>query len=386
MQRKEFVKLCAILGIGLPAQGILNSCNKSKISDSKEVLIIGAGAGGLSAGYLLNQEGINFRILEASSEYGGRMRINEEFADFPIPLGSEWIHEDASILQEMLGDPSQNVSIETASYDSQKDNYGHWENNQLSIQPLEDADIKFVNSSWYDFYRKYIVPPIIGKIEYNSAVISIDYSGDQVEVKTKNETIRVDKVILSIPLKILQDGDVDFTPNLPESKRTLIDDMQIWSGFKAFFEFSEKFYLTQTGFTTSPESAGQKLFYDAAYGQNSSKNILGVFAVGSPADHYGSLSSDELKNTILKELDEIYNNAASASYISHIIQDWNKEPFIKSGYLTDHADWEKVRQLRTSVDNKLFFAGGAFTNGEDWVSVHAAAQSAKDAVKEVMSG
>jgi hypothetical protein len=44
-----------------------------------------------------------------------------------------------------------------------------------------------------------------------------------------------------------------------------------------------------------------------------------------------------------------------------------------------------VKTLGESVNNKLFFAGTEFTDGEDWVSVHTASQSAKTAVKAINS-
>ena len=153
---------------------------------------------------------------------------------------------------------------------------------------------------------------------------------------------------------------------------------------KHFFEFSSKFYHTATAFNISPESDGQKLYYDAAYGQNTTQHILGLFVVGKPASDYINRSGDELKNFILNELDEIYNNQASMSYVKHIVQNWNNEPYIKAAYLTDHEDWRRVRRLSESVADKLYFAGGAYTDGEDWVSVHTAAQSAKEAVAELV--
>ena len=70
--------------------------------------------------------------------------------------------------------------------------------------------------------------------------------------------------------------------------------------------------------------------------------------------------------------------------MKHITQNWNDEPFIKAGYMTDHADWQVVRTLGKSVANKIYFAGGAYTDGEDWVSVHTAAQSAMEVVKEII--
>ncbi|MCF6208290.1 MAG: TonB family protein [Ghiorsea sp.] len=201
MNRKEFVKLCAILGVGFPLQSSLSSCKK--VADlgggfSGKVIIIGAGAGGLSAGYLLHQQGIDFEILEASSVYGGRMRINTDFANFPIPLGAEWLETDPSIFPEIVNDSSKSIHVTTTP---------------------DDPDRKFVNYSWFNFFEEYIVPSISDRISYNSVVASINYSGDKITVTTQNGQKVADKVIVSVPLKILQDGDVTFEPSLPQNKR-----------------------------------------------------------------------------------------------------------------------------------------------------------------------
>ena len=104
MTRKEFLKICGLLGIIVPfnasciARSLLNDI-KNKFEG--KVIIIGAGAGGLSAGYLLDQLGIDFEILEASSNFGGRMKINTNFAEFPIPLGAEWIETKCEIFSEI---------------------------------------------------------------------------------------------------------------------------------------------------------------------------------------------------------------------------------------------------------------------------------------------
>jgi len=367
MSRKEFVKLCGILGVSIPFYTSLSSCSKDdNIVPNFEgkVIIIGAGAGGLSAGYLLQQQGIDFEILEASTIYGGRMRIDTEFADFPIPLGAEWLETDTNIFQNIVNDSSVQVNVET----------------------IADApDRKFVNGSWYNFFEEYIVPSISTKIVYNSIVQSIDYSGDQVVISTQNGEYKADKVIVSVPIKILQDGDINFSPILPQDKLEAINDTIIWEGFKAFFEFSEKFYDDDYQFQISPASDGEKIYYNAAFGQNTTKNIIGLFVVGKPALDFTSLSDSELKDFILNELDGIYSNQATPSYIKHIAQNWDKEPFIKAGYMTDNADGSTIKTISKSVSNKIYFAGGAYTDGEDWVSVHTAAQSAKTAVTEIVN-
>lgn len=367
MTRKEFLQVCGMLGVGVPLQASLSSCEKEKIQNqtfSGKVIIVGAGAGGLSAGYLLNQLGIDFEILEASSVTGGRMKINADFADFPIPLGAEWLETSTDIFEEIVNDSSVKVNVTTVA---------------------DSPDRKFVNYSWFNFFEEYITPAIAGKIIYNSIVKSIDYAAEKVIVTTQNGQYVADKVIVAVPLKILQNSEINFTPTLPQDKQTAIQSVTVWEGFKAFFEFSKKFYQDEIEVEIIPETDGQKIYYNAALGQNSSKNILGLFSVGKPAADFISLSDDEVKRFILKELDSIFYNQATPNYVKHIAQNWNKEPFIKGGYLSDYADWRTVKKIKETIANKVYFAGAEYTDGEDWVSVHTAALSAKQTVAEILS-
>ena len=167
MKRAEFIKMCALFGISTPFYASLLSCAKKDTTNtpfSGKITIIGAGAGGLTAGYLLKQKGIDFEILEASTVYGGRMRINTDFADFPIPLGAEWLETGKNIFKEIVNDASVSVNIETVK---------------------DTPDRKFVNYSWFNFFEQYIVPSIADKIVYSTVVQSIDYSGNQIILNTK---------------------------------------------------------------------------------------------------------------------------------------------------------------------------------------------------------
>jgi len=353
--------MCGILGIGVPVFGASSGCEKAGLP-VKKVIIIGAGAGGLSAGYLLKQQGIDFEILEASSAYGGRMKISTDFADFPIPLGAEWIETGAGIFDEIVNDSSVPVNLTT----------------------IPDApDRKFVNYSWFNFFEDYVVPSVSDKITFNAIVENINYQGDEVVVTTQNGQLTADRVIVAVPLRILQDGDITFLPALPQVKQNAITGMRVWEGFKAFFEFTDNFY-DDMQFEIIPETDGEKWYYDAAFGQNSAKSILGLFTVGTPAAVYTSRSGDDLRDFILAELDGIYNGQATQKYVKHIVQNWNDEPFIKGGYMTDYADYSQVAKLGESVQDKVYFAGGAYTDGEDWVSIHTAARSAKVAVDKMI--
>lgn len=392
MTRLEFLKICGILGVSIPLQPLLSSCSSSDtiasfIDSDESVLIIGAGAAGMSAAYLLKQRGVDFTILEASSSYGGRVKTDKSFTDFPIPLGGEWLHGPHSILDQVVNNSTTQLNTNTIGYTS-SDTYWFYNNGSISKTQLGSnvgSDRKFINATWLTFYEDYILPSISDKMVFNTVINSIDYSGDQVTVTSVGgQTYTADRVIVTVPLKILQENSIAFSPALPSSKIAAINNAKVWPGLKVFFEFSEKFYPTFLDFSITPETSGQKLFYDAAYGQNTNKHILALFCVGTPSEQYTSLSGDALKTVLLNELDSYFDNKASASYVKHIVQNWNNEPFAKGTYLNDHENYRIPAEISKSVNNKIYFAGEAYTDGEDWGSVHAAAASAKRAVEELV--
>ena len=209
MKRDEFVKLCGLLGISIPLQPLMSSCNTSGASGlgadfEGSVLIIGAGAAGMTTGYLLAQRGIDFRILEASNRVGGRIKTTNDFVDFPISLGGEWLHVQKNILNQAVNDSSVDINIETTPYDLEND-YGLYEGNRISAEEIGfTIDQKFIGSSWLDFFRQYLLPSVENQISYNQVVSAIDYSGDQIQVSTQNETYTADRVVITVPVKLIR--------------------------------------------------------------------------------------------------------------------------------------------------------------------------------------
>lgn len=388
--------MCGILGITLPFPNTLFSCNNdddnvssNSIGANERVIIIGAGPAGMSAGHLLAQQAIDFQILEASNTYGGRIKHDTTFSNFPISLGGEWIHVANSILPEIVNDPSVNISTQTQGYAS-SDLVQYWDGSSLTNTSLGAfggiSDLKFVGSSWLHFFETYVLPNIQSRITYNTPITAIDYSGDQITVTASGgESFTADRVIIAVPVKIIQNNMISFTPTLPGNKQQAINNVVVWGGFKAFFKFTNKFYGAYLELPDSETSDGQRVFYDAAYAQNTSDNILGLFSVGLQAEQYQNLSGNAQRDYILNELDSIYgSNTASNNYIDHIVQNWNAEPYAQAAYVRDQENYNSVAALGESVNGKLYFAGDAYTTGDDWSSVHTAARSAKRAVEELL--
>ncbi|MDN5213027.1 FAD-dependent oxidoreductase [Fulvivirgaceae bacterium BMA12] len=384
MNRKDFIRACTLLGLSIPFNSFLTVKPHKKYSKPGRIIIIGAGAAGLSVGYLLKQRGVDFNIIEADSQLGGRMKINNSFADFPIPLGAEWISSE-NIDFSILADNEKVLQhIKTADYLPNDEYWVRVENKLLRNTLNTFIDKKFINSSWFDFFKTFVVPDIENNIQYDTKITSIDYSKTEVLLKADQEEFVADQVIITAPLSILKSKEISFSPTLPERKLSAFDKVTYWGGFKAFFEFEQKFYPAFVDYLIQPETNGQVSLYDAAWGQESEKHILGLFSVGAPAKKYGDLTDAVFKSQFLEELDQIFEGRATKYYIKHITQNWSKEPFAKGAYASDFTDPETLATLRESVNNKLYFAGDAYTDGTDWGNVHNAIYSARQCVEMIL--
>jgi len=388
--RRKFLHLCAVLGIGVPAactsettDRLLDDPADDPLGDAIEsVVIVGAGVAGLTAAHLLVRSGIDIVVLEAAETYGGRIRRTLDFVDFPISLGAEWLHVDPAVLNLIADDDLVDVDLVAYSPDDQ---LGFFDG-ELSLEPFEPSgDLKFVGSSWLDVFERYVVPGIENRLRFDRQVVSVDASGETVVVSDEaGGVVEADAVIVTVPVAVLRARQISFVPDLTAERWSAIDDVHLWGGMKAFIEFDERFYPTFVEFPDSDTPAGQRLYYDAAYGQATEANVLGLFAVGRQAEAYQGLEHDELRDYLLAELDEIFEGAASRSYLRHISQDWSAEPFIGQAYVADEADSRLVRTLGRPAGGRVLFAGDAYSDGEDWSSVHAAAESARVAVYRLL--
>lgn len=97
MKRREVIqKLAYTVPAGLAFPSLLSSCDQSKITPTPvydgNVIIIGAGAAGLYAAQQFIDKNIEVKVLEATDRYGGRIRLQQEFFDFPMEEGADWVY------------------------------------------------------------------------------------------------------------------------------------------------------------------------------------------------------------------------------------------------------------------------------------------------------
>jgi lysine-specific histone demethylase 1B len=443
MDRRHFIKETTLLSIGglfIPLT-FLSACKKETLFEdinyNGKVLIIGAGAAGLYAGYILKSKGVNFQILEASSSYGGRLGKLTGFANFPIDIGAQWLHGKNNILGDFIQKSNTKISLD----DSESK---YWFNNQLvntlpqSIDIFEDDglpdvsykdyaiqkglgneykfiveniagdqgaaasrlsvyynnleeenwnsgddDFKF-QETYFDLIDKLIANQVKDNIQHNSIITKIDYSQSSIVVTdSNNNNYTADKVIITVPITVLKSNDIQFIPVLPSEKTTAFSKIGMDAGMKVFLKFSSKFF-DQNIIGGSICAA----YADDSVGKAVNDNVLLAFVMGEQAEFLTSLGSDAAITTaLLQELDTMYNGQASSSFIASHVLNWTTNPFIRGAYSYSTIGMGDARVIAAqSVDNKLFFAGEAMNINGHHQTVHGAVESGYKAVINVLNG
>lgn len=328
------------------------------------VVIIGAGASGLSAAKVLEENNVDYIVLEATDRYGGRLKKDTVLADFPIDAGAEWIHSNPRVLNVIKGKPVSQIDEELIAY--KLDSSSTW--NGKKLKPVSKSfmkmyynfmpESKFKNSTWYDFVNDNIAKEVKDKIIFNSAVNAINYSGEKIIVTTSNgKKYYADKVLVTVSIGILKSNDIAFTPEMSSQKKKAIESITFHPGLKVALKFSEKFYPDAI---RCKVKKGEKTFYDIAFKKDAKTNILGFLCTGDEAKKYTALNSNKsVVNQIIRELDAMFDGKATEHYMGeYLLENWGQHQFTKGTWT--QAVFEKKSQLKIlnqSLDNKVYFAG-----------------------------
>ncbi|MEM7227903.1 MAG: NAD(P)/FAD-dependent oxidoreductase [Planctomycetota bacterium] len=390
MDRRAFLQLCALLGVAPSSlafarvQDAAPQRSKPPKDDRLDVIVIGAGAAGLTAGFLLAKQDANFEVLEAAPIHGGRAKRHDGFGAFPFDLGGEWIHTTSTVLDELSQDnKAHDRAVPWTPMTAKTWNGGRLTTANMWARVWR-GEHRFEDSTWFDFFNDYMVPPIGDRLKCNQPVVKLDWSGDHVIVQTKDKReLIADRALVTVPVKILQDGDITFVPPLPESKQRALNGVVMPGGLKMFIEFKEAFYPDMVVVIGGEPREGDSsvLYYNACLNKPGSSHVLGLFAHGNWATPYVSLDDDALLAKVLGELDEMFDGAATTNYVQHVTQDWTTSPFIRGTY----SDFRQSRPktLARTLDDKVYFAGEAYTRDGDWGYMHGAARAAYAAIKEM---
>ncbi len=245
---------------------------------------------------------------------------------------------------------------------------------------LDDDYLAILNTLWFS--------SILDTIEYNKQVTAVEYAASTVNISCADGSVyTADKIICCVPLSVLKDGDLTFSPALPAINQSAIDTMKMGHGMKIILKFTEPFWgddVYDITFKNYPTEA----WAPGLIRTGATNNVLMCFCMGERAEYLSSLGDDAIA-TVLAELDALFEGAATEKFVEAFIQDWIKEPFIKGSYTYpapgtyNSATDSRRLDLAMPVDCKLFFAGEA-TNNHHPSTVHGALESGARVAAEVL--
>ena len=228
-----------------------------------------------------------------------------------------------------------------------------------------------------------IAEPIQDKIQLNTPITSINYSNATIELTDAGGNLwQAAKVIITVPMSILNLKEISFVPELPTEKMNAFSKFGMGPGMKVFLKFATKFYKEVL--------VGGRIcgaYADDSLGKTTADNVLLAFVMGDQAAYLNDLGSDAaITNALLEELDLMYDGAASASFIGSVVFDYSDKPFIKGAYGYSTIGMGNAREVAAEpINNQLFFAGEAMNTNGHHQTVHGAVESGYKAVIDLLN-
>ena len=241
--------------------------------------IIGAGASGLSAAYHLAQAGYDVTVIEARSRIGGRVWTDNSLG-IPLDLGASWIHgirgnpltelADQLDIKRLQTDDSYVVRGRDGRLIRDRD-APDWLSEVTEIQHSAGADRVQLNYTAYwndsDYAGHDVIFPggyaqmlagLQDDLQIHLATpitdVTIAPTGVTLSAKGSQTEFVFDAVVVTVPLGVLKQNSIRFSPPLPEKKRSAIERLGMGVLDKVYLQFSDVFWDAETTWIATPEN------------------------------------------------------------------------------------------------------------------------------------
>ncbi|MDJ0732719.1 MAG: FAD-dependent oxidoreductase [Nostocaceae cyanobacterium] len=209
-------------------------------------------------------------------------------------------------------------------------------------------------------------------IQLGQVVKQVIYNREHVVVKTETAQFVADRVIVTLPLGVLQSGQVSFEPPLPASKQQAVQRLGMGLLNKIILCFPRCFWQPEIDFIgyVSDNSGDSPLLLNLL--PHVGNPVLVAFLGGETARKSEKLQDRQLVKQVMSSLQRMYGKEIPQPTTT-IVTRWGSDRFACGSYsfIPVGASGEDYDILATPVEKRLFFAGEA-TNREHPGTVHGA--------------
>jgi len=407
-----------------------------------DVIIIGAGAAGLSAARELTRLGLTYTVVEGSHRIGGRA-YSEEFAPgvwfdlgcaylvggptnpftaiadaLGITLGKDTsdLLEEKNLRFQRNGAPL-NDDQRAACLRYHEDSYkaiaaAAEQGRDVAITEVIDMDDDYaapllcgIASAWgkdVDLVSTADLASAVGELGFavlhgygnlvaawgadvavslNARAERIDWSGQGVTVETPKGAVTGRTALITVSTGILASGEIRFTPGLPDWKTEAIHDLPMGTENKMGVYFDADVF--------GPEGRGRYCTWnDDGNSAKIEASVMGlnaavVFVGGRHGVWLEKQGQQACHDFAVEKIADVFGHDIRKHVSRSIVTAWSTEPWTRGTWACARPGQAHQRaNLQRSVDQRLFFAGEATVYGGQG-TCHGAYQSGIRAAQEI---
>jgi monoamine oxidase len=409
-----------------------------------DVIIIGAGAAGLSAAKELGQLGLTYTVVEASHRIGGRAYSEEIAPGVWFDLGCAWLVGGASNPFVPIAD-ELDIALDKDEGNLYKEKNQRFQRNCTPLNKDQRAAcLRFYDDSYKailatakqgrdvalsdvidldnEFAEPFFCNIAIGEgkdidlvsttdfanatgelgfqvlhgfgnlvatwgsdveVSLNTRVERIDWSGQCVTVETPNGAIAGRTALITVSTGILAYGDILFTPDLPDWKTEAIRSLPMGADNKIGVYFdADVFGAEGRGHYSTWNDDGNAAKVDASI---MGFNVAAVLVGGRHVVWLEKRGEQACHNFAVDRIADIFGNDIRKHVNRSIVSAWSTDPWTRGSWACPLPGQAYQRaNLQRPVDERLFFAGEATVYGGQG-TCHGAYQSGIRAAKQIAS-